>query len=85
MVESGLNVRSEVRNSYNMKLVVSRYNTDDYHDENDDDGDIDILRDIDLHSVRHLFVLISMSYCLTVILEILTIIHYLLYKRSSIL
>ena len=77
MIESGLNVRSDSRNSINMQLVANRHHRDDDHDDEDEDvEDKPIIRDIDLHSVRHLFVLIFMCYCLTFILMIMEHIMY---------
>ena len=70
MIESGLNIRSEARILYNMQLIGSRHETDVNDNVDDEDQDKEVLRDIDFHSVRHLFVLISMCYSLTLILSI---------------
>ena len=78
MIESGLNIRSEARIMCYLQLIGSRHETD--VNDNNDDKDKEILREIDLHSVRHLFVLISRCYCLALIFSIL---EQILYKVTN--
>ena len=77
MIESGLNVRSEARFMCNMQMIGSRHETNYHQNVNNDDKEV--LRDIDFHSVRDLFVLISMCYSLTLILLIF---EQILYKLT---
>ena len=69
----------EARTLCNMQIVGSRHETND--NDNDDDEEKEVLREIDLHSVRHLFVLISMVYSLALILSIFEqILHKLTHR-----
>ena len=77
MVESGLNLRFEDRYLHNLRLLGSR-NDINNNDEFDDDEyqPIYTQKVIDLHSIRDLFFVISMCYCLTIIVTIIELILY---------
>jgi len=73
MVESGLNVRSDVRSHYYMKLLASRQNVD-FEDNR---------RQIDLSSVKELFEFTSYALISTILVSIVEIGFYTLYRISA--
>ena len=79
MIESGLNVRSEARIICKMELIGRQHEIND----DDDNEDKEVLREIDLHSIRHLFVLISMCYCIAFIFSLFEPILYMITHRPS--
>ena len=64
-----------------MKLIGRRHETDDDDYDDNEDENKQVLREIDFHSVRDLFVLISMCYYLIFILSIFEKILYKLTQR----